>query len=65
MLKYIITLIVFLFLTGLLSPLLARIGFGRLPGDNLFSRPGQRFNVPFTSSLLLSLLASLMVGRFL
>ena len=65
MLKYLITLIAFLILTGLLSPLLTRIGFGRLPGDNLFSKPGQRFQFPFTSSLILSVLGSLLLAKCL
>jgi len=62
MLKYLITLLVFLLVTGLLCPALSRFGLGKLPGDAYFSGRGRRFNFPFTSSLILSLAASLLFG---
>lgn len=65
MLKYLITLVIFLLVSGLLWPLLTRLGFGRLPGDNLFNSRDGRFQFPFTSSLILSLLGSLLLGKFL
>lgn len=64
MLKYLITLIIFLLVTGLLWPVLSRLGLGRLPGDAIFRRQGQQFYFPFTSSLILSLAASLMFVFF-
>lgn len=64
MLKYLITLILFLLVTGLLWPVLSRFGFGRLPGDAIFKRQGRQFYFPFTSSLILSLAASLLFGFF-
>jgi hypothetical protein len=64
MLKYLISLIIFLLVTGLLWPLLSRLGLGRLPGDTTFTRQGRHFYFPFTSSLILSLAASLLIGFF-
>ncbi|NWG39205.1 MAG: DUF2905 domain-containing protein [Hydrogenophilaceae bacterium] len=64
MLKYLISLIVFLFVTGLLWPVLSRLGLGRLPGDATFVRHGRQYYFPFTSSLILSLAASLLFGFF-
>jgi hypothetical protein len=62
MLKYLITLLAFLLLTGLLWPMLSRLGLGRLPGDAVFTSRDRRFHFPFTSSLILSLLATLLFG---
>jgi Protein of unknown function (DUF2905) len=64
MLKYLITLVVFLLVTGLLWPVLSRLGLGRLPGDAHFTRQGRQYYFPFTSSLILSLAASLVFGYF-
>lgn len=62
MLKYLITLFAFLLVTGLLWPVLSRYGLGRLPGDALFASRDRRFVFPITSSLILSLLATLLFG---
>jgi hypothetical protein len=62
MLKYLLTLALFLLATGLLWPLLSRLGLGRLPGDATFMRNGRPFHFPFTSSLILSLAATLLLG---
>jgi hypothetical protein len=62
MIKYLITLLVCLIATGLLWPTLSRFGLGRLPGDAHFTSQGRRMYFPFTSSLILSLLASLLFG---
>jgi hypothetical protein len=62
MLKYLITLLAFLLVTGLLWPLLSRFGLGRLPGDSIFASRDRRFVFPFTSSLILSLAATLLFG---
>jgi hypothetical protein len=62
MIKYLIALAVLLLVTGLLWPMLSRLGLGRLPGDGLLAGRGQRFGFAFTSSLLLSLAATLLFG---
>lgn len=62
MIKYLIALGVFLLVTGLLWPMLSRLGLGRLPGDKLLARRDQKFGLAFTSSLLLSLVATLLFG---
>lgn len=42
-----------------LTPLLQRLGMGRLPGDFRFRLFGREWFIPLTSTLLLSALASL------
>lgn len=63
MLKWIVTLVLTLFLLGLLTPHLARfIRFGQLPGDVVVRRNGREYPFPLTSTLLLSGLLWL-IGR--
>jgi hypothetical protein len=47
---------------GLLTPLLKRMGIGRLPGDIRFKRNGHVYYFPFTSSVLLSIFLSMLFG---
>ncbi|HEX6734091.1 MAG TPA: DUF2905 domain-containing protein [Azonexus sp.] len=57
MVKWILTLVVAIFLLGILTPHLARfIRFGRLPGDFAVRFRGRSYTFPFVSILLLSLL---------
>ncbi|SDV50331.1 DUF2905 domain-containing protein [Chitinasiproducens palmae] len=42
-------------------PWLARIGVGRLPGDLRFRMFGRHYLLPFTSTVILSLLGMLLV----
>jgi hypothetical protein len=51
-------------LIGGLTPLLRRIGLGRLPGDLHFTRAGKQYTFPFASSLLLSALVAWLVYVF-
>ncbi len=46
---------------GLLWPLLAKLGLGRLPGDIMIERPGYAFYFPVVTSLLLGLVLSLIL----
>lgn len=65
MLKWILTLVVVIFLLGICTPPLARaLRFRRLPGDLRIRFRGQTYSFPFASALLLSLFAYL-VGRIL
>jgi hypothetical protein len=60
--KWLLTLLFGLLLLGLLTPLLKRAGIGRLPGDLRFTRKGRAYYFPFTSSVLLSILLSILFG---
>ncbi len=65
MLKWILTLVIAIFLLGLVAPHLARwIRFGRLPGDVAVRLHGRTYRFPFASTLLLSALLFLL-SRFL
>lgn len=55
MLKWLVTLAVALVVLTALSPLLARLGLGRLPGDVRVRVKGRDYLLPFTTTLLLSL----------
>jgi len=47
-----------LVLISWMTPLLQRLGLGRLPGDLHFKLFGRQWFIPLTSTILLSLLAS-------
>jgi hypothetical protein len=64
MLKWLVTFVVALVGLGLLSPWLARMGFGRLPGDVRIRRARGVFYFPFTSVILLSLALTLILHLF-
>ncbi len=51
-------------LAGLFWPWLAKLPFGRLPGDILVDKPGFKVFAPFTSMLVLSIVLSLIVWFF-
>jgi len=53
-----------LVLAGLAWPWLSRLPLGRLPGDLVIERPGFRFYLPLTTSLLISLLVTLLLRLF-
>lgn len=65
MLKWILTLVLAIFLLGLIGPHLARwIRFGRLPGDVAVRLRGRVYRFPVASTLLLSALL-FFLSRFL
>ena len=65
MLKWLLTLVLAIFLLGMISPHLARfIRFGRLPGDVALRWRGKTYFLPFVSIILFSLFFWL-VGRLL
>ena len=65
MLKWILTLVIAIFLLGILAPHVARlIRFGKLPGDIAFRFRGRTYYLPFTSTLLFSIVL-LVVARFI
>ena len=54
MLKWIVTLAVALMVLTALSPWLARLGLGRLPGDVTVRVRGRDYRLPFTTTIVLS-----------
>ncbi len=64
MLKWLLTLFVALLVLSVVAPGLARVGLGRLPGDLRIPLRGRVVYVPFTSTVLLSLLLYLL-GRII
>jgi hypothetical protein len=61
MLKWVLALCLVVLLLGLLQPGMAsRLRLGRLPGDLHFRYQGREYRFPFTSTVLLSLLAMLL-----
>ena len=51
-------------IAGLLWPWLARLGFGRLPGDITIGRDGFRLYVPLMSGLIVSAIVTLLLWLF-
>ena len=64
MLKWLLTLAIALVILTAVSPLFARFGLGRLPGDMTVRFRGRSYYVPFTSTILLSIALTLL-ARFL
>lgn len=64
MMKWLLTILLALVLFAGLTPLLRRLGIGRLPGDFRIRVAGKDYILPIASTVLLSLLAML-VGRFI
>ncbi len=61
MLKWLLTLLVVLFALGLLWPLLAKFGLGRLPGDLQLQHRGRKFYFPLATSIVFSLVITLLL----
>jgi hypothetical protein len=61
MLKWLLVLVLAMALIGWFTPLLRRVGLGRLPGDIRFVRNGKEYSFPLTSSLVLSVLLTWLV----
>lgn len=59
MFRWFIVVFLALMFISWLSPVLQRLGFGKLPGDLHFKLFGRVWDVPLTSTLLLSFLASM------
>lgn len=57
MFKWILTLVIAIFLLGIAAPHLARfIRFGKLPGDMTLRFRGRTYSFPFASVIIFSLL---------
>ena len=59
MIRWMIVIFLALLLISWFTPLLHKLGFGKLPGDLRFKAFGREWFLPFASTVLLSLLASL------
>jgi Protein of unknown function (DUF2905) len=65
MLKWILTLVIAIFLLGIIAPHAARfIRFGQLPGDIHFRFRGRSYYLPFTTTLIFSALI-LLISRLI
>ena len=58
MFRWLLVSFLALLLINWLSPLLGKLGFGKLPGDFRFKLFGREFFIPLTTTLLLSMAAA-------
>ena len=59
MIRWLLVIFLALLLINWLSPLLQKLGFGKLPGDFRFRLLGRDWFIPLSTTILLSLLAGL------
>ena len=59
MIRWMIVIFLALMLISWFTPLLHKLGFGRLPGDFRFRLFGREWFIPLTTTLILSGVASL------
>ena len=64
MIRWLIVVFLALLLISWFSPALQKLGFGRLPGDVRFKLFGREMFLPFTSTILLSMVAAA-IAKFL
>jgi hypothetical protein len=64
MFRWLLVIFFALLLVDWFSPLLHKLGFGRLPGDMRFRLFGRLWFIPITTTLVLSLVAGL-VSKFI
>ncbi|QJQ06246.1 DUF2905 domain-containing protein [Undibacterium piscinae] len=64
MIRWVVVIFVALIVFSTLLPWLEKLGIGRLPGDFRFKLFGKVFSLPFSSTILLSLVV-LLLARFL
>ena len=57
--RWLLTTFIALLVLTALQPWLGKLGIGRLPGDLRFHRNGREYVLPFTSTVLVSLLLML------
>jgi hypothetical protein len=57
MIRWIIVIFLALMLINWVSPLLQRLGFGKLPGDFRFRLFGREWFIPLATTVVLSLVA--------
>jgi hypothetical protein len=64
MIRWFIVIFLALVLISWFSPLLHKLGFGKLPGDLRFRLFGRDWFIPLTTTILLSFIASL-ISQFI
>lgn len=64
MLKWLLTTALALVVLTAVSPLLARYGLGRLPGDVTVRWRGRDWYLPFTTTILMSLALTALAALF-
>ena len=62
--RVLIVLGVVILLVGLAWPWIARLGFGRLPGDINIERDGWSFHFPIVTSIVASIVLSILFWIF-
>jgi hypothetical protein len=58
MFRWLIVVFVVLLLVQSITPWLNKMGFGRLPGDLRFRLFGREFFIPFTTTIVLSMVCA-------
>ncbi len=59
MIRWMLVIFLALMLISWFTPLLHKLGLGKLPGDWRFTLFGREFYVPITTTIVLSMVASL------
>lgn len=59
MIRWLIVIFLALMLINWFTPLLGKLGFGRLPGDLRFRLFGREWFIPFASTIVLSVIAGI------
>ena len=62
--RFLIGLGLVILVTGVMWPILSRIGLGRLPGDIMFQRGGTTFYFPLVTCILISIVLSALFWLF-
>jgi len=58
MIRWLIVIFIALMLINWFTPFFQKLGFGRLPGDLRFTLFGREFNLPLTTTIILSMVAA-------
>ena len=59
MIRWMLVIVLALILISWFTPMLQKLGFGKMPGDFRFKLFGREWFIPLTTTVLLSLLAGL------
>ncbi|HET7384564.1 MAG TPA: DUF2905 domain-containing protein [Pseudolabrys sp.] len=62
--RFLIGLGLMILVTGVMWPILSRIGLGRLPGDIMFQRGGTTFYFPLVTCIIISIVLTALFWLF-
>lgn len=62
--RFLIGLGLMILVTGVMWPILSRIGLGRLPGDIMFQRGGTTFYFPLVTCIIISMVLTALFWLF-